>query len=226
MNNLDLLRKAQEGDEEAFNSFFSMNKGLVFSLLKRYDIKRSEYDDIVQEANYALCLAMKKYDFKYEVSFSTYAVPIILGEIRKYFRDNSSLKIGRGLKELSNKISDFLINNENISIDELAERFNESKEKILEAITLKSYVSSLDNTISEENDESIISNYSNESLSLNDRVSLQIGLDKLDKKERLIIEMRYFDGYSQTEISERLNISQVQVSRIESKVLGKLRELI
>lgn len=226
MNDIELLKKAQKGDDASFNEFFKNNIRLVYSLLKRYDIKKSEYEDVLQEAKYGLCLAMKKYDFKYGVNFSTYAVPIILGEIRRYFRENYAIKVTRSIKELSSKISTFLISNPTYNIENLMEEFNESKERIIEAISLKNYILSLDETMYDNDDETLINNVSNEDMSLFDRTSLSLALDKLDKKEKLIMELRYYGGYSQVEVSKRLNISQVQVSRMETKILNKLRELI
>ena len=226
MNNLDLLKRAREGDELSFSEFFNNNIRLVYSLLKRYDIKKSEYEDVLQEAKYGLCLAMKRYDFKYEVNFSTYAVPIILGEIRRYFRENSALKVTRSIKELSYKINELLSSYPSLSIDDLARKFNESKERIVEAISLKSYIMSLDESIYDNDDEMMINNVANDDLSLIDLTSLNLAFEKLDKKEKLILELRYYGGYSQIEVSKRLNISQVQVSRLESKILNKLRELI
>lgn len=226
MNDIELLKKAQKGDDASFNEFFKNNIRLVYSLLKRYDIKKSEYEDVLQEAKYGLCLAMKKYDFKYGVNFSTYAVPIILGEIRRYFRENYAIKVTRSIKELSSKISTFLISNPTYNIENLIEEFNESKERIIEAISLKNYILSLDETMYDNDDETLINNVSNEDMSLFDRTSLSLALDKLDKKEKLIMELRYYGGYSQVEVSKRLNISQVQVSRMETKILNKLRELI
>ena len=226
MNDIELLKKAQKGDDASFNEFFKNNIRLVYSLLKRYDIKKSEYEDVLQEAKYGLCLAMKKYDFKYGVNFSTYAVPIILGEIRRYFRENYAIKVTRSIKELSSKINTFLISNPTYNIENLIEEFNESKERIIEAISLKNYILSLDETMYDNDDETLINNVSNEDMSLFDRTSLSLALDKLDKKEKLIMELRYYGGYSQVEVSKRLNISQVQVSRMETKILNKLRELI
>lgn len=226
MNNIELLKKGRDGDKESFEKFYNQNIGLVISLLKRFDINKNEYEDILQEANYGLLLAMNRFDFSYEVNFSTYAVPIILGEVRKYFRDGGSLKISRGLKQLSSRINSIIDElNYSPSIDELAHILNEKKEAIIEAMSLKTYVESIDNLVNDEG-KNIGDNIPYESISLEDLASLQIGLDSLSKKERLIVELHYYCGYSQQEIASRLNMNQVQVSRIESKILEKLKSIV
>lgn len=226
MNNLSDLKKAQNGDKEAYNRFYLDNIKLVYSLLKRFDIKKDEYEDVLQEACFGLCLAMNKFDFSYGVNFSTYAVPLILGEIRKYYRYGNKIKISRGLKELYKEVQIYLEKNENAKIDEIASYFNESKEKIIEALTLQNYVSSLDEEISTDNDNSLIENCTYDELDLISKTSLHLGIEKLNSRERLLIELRYYSGLSQIEVSKRLNISQVQVSREENRIISKLKEYV
>ena len=231
MDNLELLRKAKEGDKESFELFYKENQKLVYSLMKRYHIRQYEYDDVLSDANYGLLMAISKFDFSYGVSFSTYAVPLILGEIKRHFRDSSLLRISRSKKELFLKINKAIDDLENKlfrspSIEEISEYINESKEDIIEALDSNNLVYRLDESISDDNDNSMLNNVEDKSLSIFDQTSLNLALEKLDKKERLIIQLRYYDGLSQQEVSERLNYSQVQVSRLENKILEKLKTLI
>lgn len=231
MDSLELLKKAKEGDKEAFELFYKENQKLVYSLMKRYHIRQYEYDDVLSDANYGLLMAISKFDFSYGFSFSTYAVPLILGEIKRHFRDSSLMRVSRSKKELYLKINKAIDELEgkllrSPSVEEISLYINESKEEIIEALDSNTRLSSLDESISEDNESSIINNVEDKSMSMLDRMSIKLALEKLEKKERLIIELRYFDGLSQQEVSERLNYSQVQISRLETKILEKLKTLI
>ena len=231
MDNLELLKKAQEGDKEALEEFYKENQKLVYSLIKRYNIYKYEYEDVLSDANYGLLMAIKKFDFSYEVSFSTYAVPLILGEIKRHFRDSSLLRVSRSKKELYLKVNKGIEELEGLllrspTLEEISKHINEPQEEIIEALESNNKVFSLDESIGEENDNSILNNIEDNSLSMIDRVSINLALEKLDKKEKLIITLRYFDGLSQQEVSDRLNYSQVQISRLESKILEKLKTLL
>ena len=231
MDNLELLKKAKEGDKEALEEFYKENQKLVYSLIKRYNIYKYEYEDVLSDANYGLLMAIRKFDFSYGVSFSTYAVPLILGEIKRHFRDSSLLRVSRSKKELYLRVNKGIEELEGLllrspTLEEIAKHINESQEEIIEALESNNKVYSLDESIGEENDNSILNNVEDNSLSMIDQVSINLALEKLDKKERLIITLRYFDGLSQQEVSERLNYSQVQISRLESKILEKLKSLL
>lgn len=231
MDNLELLKKAKEGDKEAFEEFYKENQKLVYSLLKRYNIHKYEYEDVLSDANYGLLMAISKFDFSYGVNFSTYAVPLILGEIKRHFRDSSLLRVSRSKKELYLKINKAIDELESLllrspTLDEIANHINETREDIIEALDSNNKVFSLDEEISDDNDNTLINNVSDKGISIFDQVSIKLALEKLEKKERLIIELRYFDGLSQQEVSERLNYSQVQISRLETKILEKLKTLI
>lgn len=231
MDNLELLKKAKEGDSEALEEFYKENQKLVYSLIKRYHIHSHEYEDVLADANYGLLMAISKFDFSYGVNFSTYAVPLILGEIKRHFRDSSLLRVSRSKKELFLKINKGIDELESIllrspSIEEISTHINESREDIIEALDSNNKIFSLDESISDDNDNTLLNNVEDKSVSIFDQVSIKLALEKLDKKERLIIELRYFDGLSQQEVSTRLNYSQVQISRLENKILEKLKLLI
>ena len=231
MDNLELLKKAQEGDKEAFEEFYKENQKLVYSLMKRYNVQKHEYDDVLGDANYGLLMAISKFDFSYGVSFSTYAVPLILGEIKRHFRDSSLLRVSRSKKELYLKIQKAIDELEgellrSPTLEEISSYINEPKEDIIESIDSNNRVFSLDENMNEDSDSSILSNVEDKSNNLFDKMDIHLALEKLSKKEQLIIKLRYFEGYSQTEVSERLNYSQVQISRLEAKILEKMKELI
>ena len=231
MDNLELLKKAQEGDKEAFEEFYKENQKLVYSLMKRYNVQKHEYDDVLGDANYGLLMAISKFDFSYGVSFSTYAVPLILGEIKRHFRDSSLLRVSRSKKELYLKIQKAIDELEgellrSPTLEEISSYINEPKEYIIESLDSNNRVFSLDENMNEDSDSSILSNVEDKSNNLFDKMDIHLALEKLSKKEQLIIKLRYFEGYSQTEVSERLNYSQVQISRLEAKILEKMKELI
>lgn len=225
-----LLKRIKENDKEAFNSFYFKNEPLVYSLLKKYIHKTKDYEELVMCGKYGLILAIKNFDLSYDVMFSTYAVPIILGEIKKYFKNLSIVKVSRKDKDLYRQIN-FISDELEIklgrspTLEEISETLNCPLEDIVEAISSNKSVMYLD----EEFDDEVttkIELVKDDSISIIDQVSLNMALESLSKKERLIIELRYYDGLTQQEVSERLNISQVQVSRIESKTLKTLKELI
>jgi RNA polymerase sporulation-specific sigma factor len=231
MDNLELLKRAQEGDKEAFEEFYKENQKLVYSLMKRYNVQKSEYEDVLGDANYGLLMAISKFDFSYGVSFSTYAVPLILGEIKRHFRDSSLLRVSRSKKELYLKIQKAIDELEgkllrSPTLEEISSFINEPKEDIIESLDSNNRVFSLDENMNEDSESSILSNVEDKSNNLFDKMDIRLALEKLSKKEQLIIKLRYFEGYSQTEVSERLNYSQVQISRLESKILEKMKELI
>ena len=228
-NDYNLLKRIKEKEQQAFDEFYQKNEPLVYSLLKKYLHKTKDYEELVMSAKYGLVLAIYNFDLNYDVMFSTYAVPIILGEIKKHFKNANLLKISRKYHELNKKVSManaelHAILNRSPTIEEISEYLNEEQEDIIEAISSNNQMNYLDETISE--DTSKIELLKDDSMPIIDQLELKMALETLNRKERLIVELRYFDGLTQKEVSERLNISQVQVSRIESKILSQLKELM
>ena len=227
-NDYKLLERIKKSDKEAFNEFYKKNEPLVYSLLKKYIHKTNDYEELLMCAKYGLVMAIYRFDLNQDVEFSTYAVPLILGELRSYFKNLNILKIPRRLQEINKKISNangFILEKyqRSATIEEICELTNESKEDIIEALGSTLKVDYLDEDLSEDTKKiDLVS----DNKSLIEQMDLQLALEQLNKKERLIIELRYFDGLTQSEISQRLNISQVQISRIEAKTLQKLKELL
>ncbi len=234
---LDLIKKVQEGDELAKEVLISSNLGLVRSVVGKFTNIGYERDDLFQLGSIGLIKAIYKFDPSYNVKFSTYAVPMILGEIKRYLRDDGMVKVSRSLKQLVVKVK---MQGEVLSktlgreptIEEIAAEIGVEKEDVVMAIESNFSVEYLQGVIHEEEGSPIclIDKISlkgeNEEEKVVDNILLKEVLGKLEKRERQIIMLRYFEDKTQSEIGELLNISQVQVSRIEKKVLGKLKSYI
>jgi RNA polymerase sporulation-specific sigma factor len=228
MNNFDLIILAKNGSQEAINRIFEENKNLVYSLINKYYIDPSDFDDVVQEAYNGLFLAIKRFDISYNVNFSTYAYYLILGEIKKYFRNQNRIHISRSKKDLlrkvKNAIKELSLNgNYHPSINDISEFLGENKEDIIEIFSLDQMIYSFDEVTTDDlslYDFVPSENFDQESL------NLKLILEVLPKMEKLIIELRYFYGLTQQEIAYRLKMNQVQVSRIEQKILLKLKQYL
>ena len=228
---LDLLVKVRSGDEQAKEQVVKDNLGLVWSIVHRF--KNSYYDkeDLFQIGCIGLMKAINHFDPSYNVQFSTYAVPIIMGEIKRYFRDDGTIKVSRSLKELNIKVTKAkeilqAENNEEPTVEEVARYLEVDVHDVVEAIDSSYYPTSLSEPIYEKDGSTI---------SMEDRlidksdhmwfekIALEMEMEKLDEKEKMIIYMRYQLDYNQEAIAKRLGISQVQVSRLEKKIVTKLR---
>src|SRR5665647_3802365 len=233
---LILLEKAQNGDSDAKDILVRRNIALVKSLVKKFLNRGYEYEDLFQLGSIGLIKAIHNYEPKYNVRFSTYAVPMIIGEIKRFLRDDGIIKVSRSLKELVNKA---ISAKEQLkirlgrepSINEIAAAIDSTPEDIVYAMEAARTPASIYDVIYEDEDNPIllIDKMAEESTQVDeamDRLTLNDLLSKLDKRERTIIVMRYFQDKTQSEIADLLNISQVQVSRIEKKVLLKMREMM
>ena len=231
-----LIKKAQDGDEDAKEVLVRKNIALVKSLVKKFLNRGHEYEDILQLGCIGLIKAIQNYDPAYNVRFSTYAVPMIMGEIKRFLRDDGMIKVSRSIKELVSKSA---VARENLkgslgrepTIQEIAEAVETTPEEIVYAMEAVRTPASIYDVIYEDEDSPIllidkISEESSEAEDAMDRATLKDLLSKLDKRERTIIIMRYFRDRTQSEIADMLGISQVQVSRIEKKVLTKMREMM
>ena len=228
----DVIIKAQNKDEKAKQLLVKENLSLVWSLVHRFNSMMYEKEELFQIGCVGLIKAIDKFDVSYDVAFSTYAVPIILGEIKRHFRDDGAIKVSRSIKELNQKITkisdEYLIkNNKEISIEELADTLNVSKSDIVLAIDSKYYPTSLNEVIYEK-DGSVITVeerlVEKESYSLIDKITLYEEINKLTEKERKLIKMRYYLDMNQDQIAKEFNVSQVQISRLEKKIIEKLKK--
>lgn len=230
---LDLLRRAHEGDKAARDTLVEENMGLIWSIVRRFTGRGVEAEDLFQIGSIGLLKAIDKFDTGYEVQFSTYAVPMITGEIKRFLRDDGMVKVSRPLKELSWKAYAIrerleLELGREPSLAMIAGELEVTMEELVMALDSGAEVESLQKTIyqGDGSDISLEDRLEEKSCAqdrLLDRLLLEETLDKLEARERQIIYLRYFEDKTQTEIARELGISQVQVSRMEKKILSIMR---
>ena len=231
-DNIQNIKLAQDGDETAMERLIKNNSGLVLNIVKRFNGRGQEIEDLYQIGTIGLIKAIKRFDISLDVQLSTYAVPYILGEIKRFIRDDGMIKVSRQTKELSIKIKqlqkEYLDKKgEEISIQELSKKLNVSKEEIAAAIESTNYVDSIySNDKSSDDDRMLIEKISNEKDEYNqlvDKITLSQIINHLETREKEIILLRFYKGQTQSQVGKILGITQVQVSRIEKKVLEKMR---
>lgn len=234
-NTYELIIAAKNNDESALNNLVSANIPLVKSIVSKFLNRGVEYEDLLQIGSIGLIKAIQKFDTSFNVQFSTYAVPMIMGEIKRFLRDNGSIKVSRSLKELAYKVKkvkdEINVNyNRDASLNEIAQLLNVDVNDIVLALDAVKIPMSLDDkSYDEDNKTSIIDVIKDENIDNNaivDRIMLQNIIADLPIRDRQIIIMRYFQDKTQTEIAKALNISQVQVSRLENKILKNLKKEI
>lgn len=231
-----LIRRSHDGDEKARTQLVEENVGLIWCVVRRFLGRGVDSEDLFQIGSIGLLKAIDKFDFSYEVKFSTYAVPMISGEIQRFLRDDGMIKVSRSLKELSYKA--FLMREKlqekmqrEPTMEELADAMQVDKEELVLALEASGEVESLYKPISQKDGnevpllERLEEKECQEEKVLNKMVLAQT-LEKLGKEERRLIYLRYFANKTQTEIGKELGISQVQVSRMEKKILKQMRELL
>lgn len=230
-----LIERAQTGDGEAMDILVQHNLGLVKSLAVKFINRGVEFDDLLQIGTMGLIRAIQKFDLSYDVRFSTYAVPMIVGEIKRYMRDNGAVKVARSLKETAYKAmkTGELLKKKlgrEASIQEISDELSITVEDLITALdAAKSPVSLDEKAFDEDSNTSMLDNIRDDRFSgesMIDRVLIKEMLSVLPKRDRQLIVLRYFQDKTQTEVAKVLNISQVQVSRLESKILKELKKQI
>jgi len=233
-NKTKLIEMAKSGDKEAQALLVENNMALVWSIVRRFQNRGYESEDLFQIGCIGLIKAINKFNSSFEVKFSTYAVPMIIGEIKRFIRDDGMIKVSRSLKETSNKarIIKEIMSKElgrEPSVNEMALRLNIAPEELVMAIEAGVSPESLYNSIGEGDNSplQLIDRIEGESgdkeSDIIDKIALQQILETLKPRERQIIVLRYFKEKTQNQIANMLGISQVQVSRIEKKVLREIR---
>ncbi|MBO5509339.1 MAG: SigB/SigF/SigG family RNA polymerase sigma factor [Lachnospiraceae bacterium] len=239
MSDMRLFQLAKEGDRAAKEKIVSENTGLVWSIARRYMGRGYDLEEIYQIGCIGLLKAIDRFDSEYEVMFSTYAVPLITGEIKRFLRDNGAIKVSRILKQNGYAISKAR-NDLNIqmgrepTMDELSEYTGLSKEEIVEAVEANQEVESIYQPIESKGggemylldrleDGGQSAEMGDKAL---DRIMLSMAMEKLDELQRSIITKRYFEDRTQTQTAVALGLSQVQVSRLEKKTLQALRSMV
>ena len=230
-----LIQKSHEGDKAAREQLVEENVGLIWCVVKRFYGRGLENEDLFQIGSIGLLKAIDKFDLSYDVKFSTYAVPMISGEIKRFLRDDGMIKVSRTLKELSYKIFrtrekllDLL--GREPTIEELAEKMQIDKEEIVEALEAGSEVESIYKPIHKKEGNEIrlmdkLEEKEHREEKILDHMLLQQLLGTLEKEERTLIYMRYFQDKTQSQVGKELGISQVQVSRMEKKIMENLRKI-
>lgn len=228
----ELLLSAQAGDPEARERLINCNLRLVFNLVQRFANRGYELEDLFQIGTIGLIKAIDKFNMSFNVKFSTYAVPMIIGEIRRFLRDDNPVKISRSLKENAykiNKMRDSLVRElgREPTLQEIADHLDLSLEEIITSLEAVQMPTSIHETLYQDDGDPIyvIDQLSNDKEEVNwfDKIVLKEVLNKLTEKEREIIVMRFFQDKTQTEVANMVGLSQVQVSRIERQALKRFK---
>ncbi|MGN1141125.1 MAG: SigF/SigG family RNA polymerase sporulation sigma factor [Oliverpabstia sp.] len=230
---LALIKSAHEGDKNARDTLIEENIGLVWSIVRRFQNRGVEMEDLFQIGSIGLIKAVDKFDLSYEVQFSTYAVPMIAGEIKRFLRDDGMLKVSRPLKEMAGKaygVREALEKKEGRepTVSEIAEEMGVPVEELMLAMEAGAQVESLQQIIyqGDGNDISLMDKLEekeNTNEKMVNRLFLEEMLGELDGKERELIFKRYFLEKTQAVIADEMGISQVQVSRMEKKIIKEIR---
>lgn len=232
----ELLKRTKAGDFKAREELIYGNLRLVLSIIQRFSGRKENMDDLFQVGCIGLVKAVDHFNIELDVKFSTYAVPMIIGEIRRYLRDNNSIRISRSVRDLAYRAlqaREELTREKEYepSLDEIAERLGEGRDAVLNAMEAIVEPISLFEPVYNENGDSIyvmdqISDTSSGDEHWLENIALSDAMKRLSDRERKIIEMRFFNNKTQMEIAESIGISQAQVSRLEKGALARMREQI
>lgn len=228
----NLILRAKEGDSKAMDEIINENVGLVWSVVKRFSNRGYELEDLFQIGCIGFVKAVKKFDTSFDTQLSTYAVSMIIGEIRRFLRDDGMIKIGRSLKEIAAKVKEIKSQTqfENLTIDEIAKMLNLDKDEVLMSLDATSLIDSLDKKIGDDIDSITvgerIKDNTNEYDVLLNKMTVNSLLDGLNENEKNVIICRYYKDMTQESIAKLYKTSQVQISRIEKRALLKMRGVI
>ncbi len=232
----ELFKRIQEGDQTARELYIKGNLRLVLSIIQRFSNSNEDIDDLFQIGCIGLMKAIDNFDVTQNVKFSTYAVPMIIGEIRRYLRDNNSIRVSRSLRDTAYKA---VYARENLTkrndkeptVTEIAAEIGMTREEVVYALdAIQSPVSLYEPVYTEGGDSLYImdqvSDKKNKEENWIERISLKEAMDKLSDREKGIIELRYFEGKTQMEVAEEIHISQAQVSRLEKNALKNMKNYL
>ena len=229
-----LLQKSQAGDMQARNELICGNLRLVLSIIQRFTGRKENMDDLFQVGCIGLIKAVDHFNLDLDVKFSTYAVPMIIGEIRRYLRDNNSIRISRSVRDLayrSLQVRERWLREKEIepTVDEIAKDLGEERENVLRAMeAIVEPISLYEPVFSENGDSLYVMDQLSDSGSSDEiwleNIALKEAIKKLSDRERPIIQMRFYDNKTQMEIAEEIGISQAQVSRLEKGALERIRK--
>lgn len=236
LNITNEISKAQNGDKDALATLVEENQGLIWNIVRRFTGRGYDTEDIYQIGSMGFIKAIRNFDLNYEVKLSTYAVPYVIGEIKRFLRDDGPIKISRSLKDLSRRIKE--LQNEYITkigreptINEIAKTLKTTKEEITLALESINPVTSIEENLYSDNktDNAIniletLSNNKDEENLITNKITINKMINNLESRDKQIILLRYFKDKTQTEVAKILGISQVQVSRIEKKILTQMKK--
>ncbi len=222
-----LIARAQSGDKEALDTLIAENTGLVRSIAIRFTGRGVEYDDLCQLGHIGMIKAVRNFDLTRETAFSTYAVPLIMGEIKRFLRDDGEIKVSREIKRRAALVAaareKYVAKNEaEPAVSTLAALCSMSEEEVVECISATAKTISLSEQVG---DESSLEDFIGKDFTpeINERIALKQAIDKLPREEREIITLRYFKNLTQNETGRALGLTQVTVSRKEAKALERLK---
>ena len=233
-NNINSIKRAQEGDKFEMDRLIRENNGLIWSIVKRFMNRGYEVEDLYQIGCIGFIKSIKRFDTNFEVKLSTYSVPYILGEIKRFIRDDGPIKVSRSIKELNTKINElkrhYLLNGKEITLEQICKELKIQKEDAIIAMESTNAVESMDAAENAENKDGKqmtvfdkISTGKNEEEMITNRMVVNQLINELQDRDKEIILLRFFKEKTQTEVAKILGISQVQVSRIERKVLNEMK---
>ena len=232
---LEFVEEAKNGSAEAKDKLIQGNFPLIKSIVKNFQNKGVDYEDLYQIGCVGFLKAINNFDVKFDVKFSTYAVPMIAGEIKRFLRDDGNIKISRAIKTLWLKIKSYVdvyekLHNESPTIDEIAKALSVTPEEVVYAQDASKQILSLDAQIDEtsNNSQSVLDRVIEEDKSeiLLDKLLLKEAISLLPEREKKIVLLRYYRGKTQSEVAMMLGVSQVQISRLETKIIDKLKNKI
>lgn len=232
MDNMTLLRLAKTGSKEAREAVVKANSALVWSVVARFLNRGYDKEDIFQIGCIGMLKAIDRFDISFGVKFSTYAVPLIMGEIRRFMRDDGMIKVSRSLKELGMRaiaVRDRIIceSGNEPTVSELAGELGTDRDTLVMALEASQPCDCLDRKITPDGDAYLIDTVTYDldtGEAMINSLSLRMAMDELDEADRELVIMRFFKGKTQREVAEKLNVSQVQISRREKKILNILRD--
>ena len=228
----DLIARSQVGDKQATEDLVEENSGLIWAVARRYVGRGTELEDLYQLGCLGFLKAVEGFDLSFGTQFSTYAVPKISGEIRRFLRDDGAVKVSRGIKEQAAAIKSARNTLTNLfgrepTVNEISRQTGFSPEEIALAETATAATESIQRECGEEGFslEDVLTDTESEERMV-EKIALRQAISNLPERERTVIQMRYFHGLTQDRVAKVLNVSQVQVSRIEKKAIALLRELM
>ncbi len=228
----ELILRAQNDDKDALNVLIKENVGLVWNVVRRFSNRGYELEDLFQIGCIGFVKAIRKFNFDFGTELSTYAVSMIIGEIRRFLRDDGMIKVSRSLKEIATKVREIqrVEMDKDFTIEELSKRLNIDQDEIIMALDATMSVESLDRNINDDSDSrtvgEMIAEKHDEYDKMMDKLTINSMLENLDERERDVIIYRYYKDMTQASVAKIYGTSQVQVSRIEKKALSKMREMV